>query len=66
MALPIWALFYKKCLMDGTVGISANDKFVIPSDIDVSCKDGFFLGGDNSEYTSEGEEQQVSEEYYFN
>ncbi len=66
MALPIWALFYKKCLMDGTVGISADDRFVFPPDIDINCEGGYFLGGDDSEYAPEEEgTQQASEEYYF-
>ncbi len=31
MALPIWALFYKKCLKDGTLGLSEEDKFEAPA-----------------------------------
>lgn len=66
MALPIWALFYKKCLMDGTVGISADDRFVFPPDIDINCEGGYFLGGDDSEYAPEEEGgHQASEEYFF-
>ncbi len=30
MSLPIWALFYKKVIADGTLGISENDVFVAP------------------------------------
>ena len=66
MALPIWALFYKKCLVDGTVGVSADDKFVVPSDVSIGCEGGFFLGGDDSEYSGEEDGQPVSEDYYFN
>ena len=66
MALPIWALFYKKCLIDGTVGVSADDKFVVPSDVSIGCEGGFFLGGDDSEYNGEEDGQPVSEDYYFN
>ena len=33
MALPIWGIFMNKVLKDGTLGISANDKFVAPPGI---------------------------------
>ena len=38
MALPIWGLFMQKVLADGTLGISASDKFT-PSGkrVDLSC-----------------------------
>lgn len=41
MALPIWALFYKKVITDGTLGVSENDVFVAPSGVSVNmdCKD---------------------------
>lgn len=31
MALPIWGIFMNKVLKDGTLGVSANDKFVAPA-----------------------------------
>lgn len=31
MALPIWALFYKKVIADGTLGVSESDNFSIPA-----------------------------------
>lgn len=31
MALPIWAIFYKKCLKDGTLGLSEEDTFTAPA-----------------------------------
>ena len=37
MALPIWALFYKKVLADGTLGISSADSFVAPVDYGDGC-----------------------------
>ncbi|MFA7116314.1 MAG: transglycosylase domain-containing protein [Bacteroidales bacterium] len=33
MALPIWALFYKKVIEDGSLGISPEDKFMAPPGI---------------------------------
>ena len=38
MALPIWGIFMKKVLADGTLGVSSSDKFV-PSNrrVDLSC-----------------------------
>lgn len=39
MALPIWALFYKKVLADGTLGVSEGDSFIAPSgaSVDMDC-----------------------------
>ena len=39
MALPIWGIFMKKVLEDGTLGISETDRFVAPSGIslDLNC-----------------------------
>lgn len=36
MALPIWALFYKKVVADGTLGISESDTFFAPSGVSVN------------------------------
>ena len=35
--MPIWALFYKKVLADGTLGISSADSFVAPVDYGDGC-----------------------------
>ena len=42
MALPIWGIFMKKVLKDGTLGISESDRFVAPAGmtIDLSCSGG--------------------------
>ena len=42
MALPIWGIFMKKVLSDGTLGISENDIFTRPAgmNIDLSCSGG--------------------------
>lgn len=59
MALPIWALFYKKVVADGTLGISENDNFVGPAGltVDMNCND----SGSEKSIKSESEEA----EYYF-
>ena len=58
MALPIWGIFMKKVLADGTLGISENDRFMEPAGmvLDLGCS-----GGD------EDTQQQSthSEQYYF-
>ena len=42
MALPIWGIFMKKVLKDGTLGISETDRFIAPAgmNIDLSCSGG--------------------------
>lgn len=39
MALPIWALFYKKVIADGTLGVSTSDTFSVPAgvSVDMDC-----------------------------
>lgn len=41
MALPIWALFYKKVVADGSIGVSESDTFLAPSGVSVNmdCQD---------------------------
>jgi len=58
MALPIWGIFMKKVLADGTCGISANDRFMAPAgvNIDLSC-----TGGDEDAQ----DKAKEAEEYYF-
>lgn len=59
MALPIWGIWMKKCLADGSVGISAEDRFVAPAGmtLDLSCT------GDEHDDATETIASQ--EEYYF-
>jgi len=61
MALPIWGNFMKKCLEDGTLGISENDRFTAPPGfvLNLGC-----TGGD-IEDTGAGETEQESENYFF-
>ena len=54
MALPIWGIWMKKVLADGTLGISSNDAF--PDRVNAS-----FCHGSESSGRSEGE----LEDYYF-
>ena len=59
MALPIWGIWMKKCLKDGTLGISESDRFVAPAGmtLDLSCT------GD--EIADAEEQKETQEEYYF-
>ena len=55
MALPIWGIFMKKVLEDGTLGISENDKFILPGglDVDLECD-----GSDQDVAKQEKEEEE--------
>lgn len=57
MALPIWALFYKKVTADGSLGISENDSFVAPSGVSVNM--------DCREPEAAGDEGEREAGYYF-
>ena len=57
MALPIWGLWMKKCLADGTLGISASDTFRVP--------EGASLCNGASSGPSSKTEMQNLEDYYF-
>ena len=61
MALPIWGNFMKKCLEDGTLGISESDRFIAPPgfSLNLSC-----TGGD-IEDTGAAPTEQESENYFF-
>jgi len=69
MALPIWGIWYKKCLADPTLDFSTNDCFVSPPDVslDLDCTgQGVFLGGYGA--TSDGGNtgsHDEEEDYYF-
>ena len=72
MALPIWGIWYRKCLKDGTLGLTADDHFVTPpgvSPLNMDCTDdGSFLGGyagDDGGGDNIGEHDE-EEDYYFN
>lgn len=70
MALPIWGIWYRKCLADPSLDFSEDDSFMSPPDvhIDLECEGkGVFLGGngvagDGGNTGSHNEE----EDYYFN
>lgn len=61
MALPIWGIFMKKVLEDGTLGISSNDVFVKPPgfELDLRCTGG---DDDNSSVSIGNTETQVVED----
>ena len=54
MALPIWGIWMKKVLADGTLGISSNDAF--PEGVNASFCDG---------YEGESSAKDKLEDYYF-
>lgn len=61
MALPIWGIFMKKVLEDGTLGISSNDLFVKPPgfELDLRCTGG---DDDNSSVSVGNTDTQVVED----
>lgn len=64
MALPIWGIWMKKCLEDGTLGLSENDRFVAPAgaSFNLSC-----TGGDIETETQQTSSQEDDDEVdYFN
>lgn len=63
MALPIWGIWMKKCLSDGTLGISEMDRFISPAHItfNLNC-----TGGDIEDMGSSADEEDETESYYFN
>lgn len=58
MALPIWGIFMKKVLADGTLGISEADRFVAPAGMSVNLN---CSGGDEDA----GGKEQKEADYYF-
>ena len=58
MSLPIWGIFMKKVLADGTLGVTANDRFIAPAGV----VDGLGCTGSDDEVS---EEQSKIEDYYF-
>ena len=59
MALPIWGDFMKKCIEDGTLGITDSEAFIGPSGFspNLACSGGDMDEGDGGEVRSE--------DYYF-
>ena len=58
MSLPTWGIFMKKVLADGTLGVTANDRFIAPAGV----VDGLGCTGSDDEVTAE---QSKIEDYYF-
>ena len=65
MALPIWGLFMKKVLRDGTLGVSEEDHFTPPSGVvmNIGC-DALATRAPGEKKTVESQET-AEEEYYF-
>ncbi|MBQ0096646.1 MAG: transglycosylase domain-containing protein [Bacteroidales bacterium] len=60
MALPIWGIFMKKCIEDGTVGLSSSDMFNAPPNFAMNLDCGQDIMASDS-----GQQQEMSEENYF-
>lgn len=58
MALPIWGLFMKKVVADGTLGVYETDRFVAPPGISLNLN----CDGSDADATVKAEE---SEDYFF-
>lgn len=58
MALPIWGIWMKKLIKDGTLGISENDAFIAPAGVSVNLN---CTGGDDDARSSE----EAAADYYF-
>ncbi len=58
MSLPTWGIFMKKVLADGTLGVTANDRFIAPAGV----VDGLGCTGSDDEVSAE---QSKIEDYYF-
>ena len=58
MSLPTWGIFMQKVLADGTLGITAADKFTAPAGV----VDGLGCTGSDDEVS---EQQEKIEDYYF-
>ena len=58
MALPIWGIWMKKVLRDGTLGISESDRFISPAGMSLSLD---CSGGDDDA----GAREKNDAEYYF-
>ncbi len=58
MALPIWGIWMKKLIKDGTLGISENDAFIAPAGVSVNLD---CTGGDDDARSSE----ETAADYYF-
>ena len=59
MALPIWGIFMKKVIEDGTLGITKYDTFVAPQGFDLN------LNCDGSDEDIAVQEQKEAQENYF-
>ena len=59
MALPIWGIFMKKVMEDGTLGVTPYDQFVAPQGFSLN------LNCDGSDSDMAAQEKAAQEENYF-
>ena len=60
MSLPTWGIFMQKVIADGTLGVSANDRFIAPPGMDMS----FGCDGGDSDASAIRSQESI-EDYYF-
>ena len=61
MALPIWGIFMKKVLADGTLGVYETDKFIAPPGITLNLN----CDGSDTDAAAGGQSSEIEEENYF-
>ena len=61
MALPIWGIFMKKVLADGTLGVYETDRFIAPPGITLNLN----CDGSDTDAAAGGQPSEIEEENYF-
>ena len=61
MALPIWGIFMKKVLADGTLGVYETDQFIAPPGITLNLN----CDGSDTDAAAGGQSSEIEEENYF-
>lgn len=61
MALPIWGIFMKKVLADGTLGVSESDRFIAPAGVTLNLN----CDGSDSDAGGKSADGSDSEESFF-
>ena len=61
MALPIWGIFMRKVLADGTLGVYETDKFIAPPGITLNLN----CDGSDTDAAAGGQSSEIEEENYF-
>ena len=63
MALPIWGIWMKKCIADGTLGLSPEDRFKAPANFAISLDCGEDMT-DAATGVSSGQAGEDEENYF--